>query len=174
MIMGFLCGFVIIFIILGIIGGIAELINYIEKYYKEQIAVIELSLPTKVSLPRKTKADKVIRLNLNSYRNLHCQVNNQAKKAFQKAVEPLLQGISINTPIHLKYLLYVPTKRKIDSSNVYCIVEKYFMDSLVNLGYIPDDDDTYIRTRVYYPSIYEKGRSECVVRIYEDGLNFVQ
>ena len=77
-----------------------------------------------------------------------------------------IKNLEIETPIYLIYQIYVPTKRKIDSSNFYCIIEKFLMDALVQSGKLPDDNDDYIRHRMYLPSIYEKGRDETIVRIF--------
>jgi len=130
--------------------------------------VIQLKIPTHVYLPRKTMPDKKIRLHQNWYRRANFQVINQAKKAFKTAVAPLLEGNSIMTPFYMIWLLYVPTKRKSDSSNNYAVLEKFFLDALVQLGYIPDDDDTYYRHRLFLPKIYAKGNDYCEVRIYNN------
>jgi hypothetical protein len=130
--------------------------------------MISIDLPTSVYLPRKTKADKKISLNLNFYRNLQHFDNNQAKKQYVQAVKKAIYGRSIpKPPLYFIYCLYVPSKRKIDSGNVYSIVEKFFLDALVILKLIPDDNDEYIKHRLFLPAIYAKGQSLCNVRLYE-------
>lgn len=46
--------------------------------------IIKIISPLQVILPRKTKADKICRLNLNSYRNRVFIVNNQIKVAYNE------------------------------------------------------------------------------------------
>lgn len=92
-------------------------------------------LPISVILPRKKVADKKIMLNLNIYRNLHFQVNNQLKELFK----PIALTHFKAEKIAITYLLEKTTKRKIDTMNVISIVDKFFLDWLVNNKYITDD-----------------------------------
>jgi hypothetical protein len=110
--------------------------------------------PIKITVPRKTKKDKVVALNLNTYRNLHFHVNNEVKRIYEETIKDQVKLLKPSLPISLFFQLYRKSKRKIDSSNVYCIVEKFFCDALVKYNIIPDDNDNYIDTRTYYPTIY--------------------
>jgi hypothetical protein len=131
--------------------------------------MINLNIPTQVILPRKTRADRKVRLNLNIYRNLNFHTNNQAKHVYLEAIRKLIGDTFIHSPpLYFIYCLYVPSKRKIDSGNVYSIIEKFFLDALVNLKQIPDDNDIYIRHRLFLPAIYAKGQDYCNVRIYSN------
>jgi hypothetical protein len=106
--------------------------------------------PTVVVLPRKTKADRKIALNLNTYRNLHFQVNNQVKELYCDALQCSLRGLTLKVPITLHYTYFKASNRKSDRSNVLSIVEKFFLDALVHYGCIPDDDDSNITSSHYY------------------------
>ena len=98
--------------------------------------MIEFILPRSVVLPRKTKKNKVIRLNLNVYRNLHHHVEGQVKKLFK----PLLLPDKFRASnIRVSYIIYPNQKRSFDIMNSLVIVDKYFLDWLVAENYIPDD-----------------------------------
>lgn len=106
--------------------------------------------PLYVMLPRKTKADKKVYLNLNTYRNLHYQINNQAKAVYKEYVRDQLEGKKFQTPIIISFTLFKASARTQDKSNVLSIVEKFFCDALTELGCIPDDNDSYIGSTHYY------------------------
>ena len=108
-------------------------------------------LPISVTLPRKRKADRKIMLNLNIYRNLHFQVNNQLKQFFA----PLKYKSFKAELISISYYLEKTTKRKFDTMNIISIVDKYFLDWLIENNYIPAD--TY--EHVIYESI--DGENNC-------------
>jgi hypothetical protein len=109
-------------------------------------------LPFFVTLPRKTKADKVWHLNLNEFRNTHFQILNQAKRAWKDIVEktywlnPFTPG---NAPYRFTYTLYPLNNRKFDTSNVCSIVDKFTCDALVEIGVIPNDSYKIIPVIVY-------------------------
>jgi len=70
-------------------------------------------LPMAVTLPRVRKADKVVRLNLNIYRNLHHRTEYEVKKAFKPiSGEPFkAEHVIIRYTIHP--WLYFQTQKKI-------------------------------------------------------------
>lgn len=83
-------------------------------------------------------------LNLNVYRNAHYQTLNQVKVTFQKQIAPLLVQLPKLNQISLSYELYPQSNRLCDIANICSIVDKFFSDSLVNLGYIPDDNYQHV------------------------------
>ena len=93
-------------------------------------------LPDCVYLPRKTKEDKKVMLNMNIYRNLHHSLNNQVKQAF----EPIETELFKAERIRISYYVYKKSKRKFDTMNVISVVDKFFLDWLVKHEYIPDDN----------------------------------
>ncbi len=97
--------------------------------------MVIFELPISVTLPRKTKADKKIMLNLNVYRNLHHSVNNQVKQEF----EPIKGEPFKAESIKISYRVEKTTKRKFDTMNIISVVDKFFLDWLVKENYIPDD-----------------------------------
>jgi len=111
--------------------------------------------PLAVYLPRKTKADRKIILNLNVYRNLHYIVNNQAKQIYCEQMQEQLEGLKFNK-ISLVFKLFKGSKRLVDRANIYSIQEKFFSDALVYWGVILDDNDEYTKQSIYLPVEYDK------------------
>ena len=111
--------------------------------------MIKIISPLFVMLPRKTKKDKKIYLNLNVYRNLHFIVNNQAKEIYNEIMKEQLSYLKFRKPINLEFVLYKSANRKTDRSNFLSIVEKFFCDALVNHKCIEDDNDDYIDSSYY-------------------------
>ncbi len=133
-----------------------------------QNKIIKLKVPTTISLPRKTMPDRKISLNLNTYRNLHYQVNNQVKKLFAEEIKDLLKDVKIEGKIRLTYFLHMGTNRKkVDRNNILCIVDKYFCDALVENGCIEDDSDEYIESTHNYTGEVSKGNPYVEVIIEE-------
>ena len=89
---------------------------------------------------------KKIKLNLNVYRNLHYQVNNKAKIIFKEKLlnnYPVLALIKSDF-IRVNYDVIPSSRQKFDIMNIVSIVDKFFLDALVNIGCIPDDDYTHV------------------------------
>lgn len=105
----------------------------------------------KITAPLRVKVskNKYFSLNLNIYRNAHFHVLNNAKIAFSKVVEPQLELVPPLNHATLKYVIYVPTKRRTDISNVCSIVDKFFSDAMVDVGVLPDDSYDYLTKVVY-------------------------
>lgn len=113
---------------------------------------MKLILPTSITFPRKTKADKKYMLNLNVFRNLNFIVNNQMKVAFAELVDNEIYRTRPEIPpppYRFTYTLFQETKRKTDVANVCCVVDKFCCDSLVSLGVLTDDNHNIIKEVVY-------------------------
>ncbi len=113
---------------------------------------MKLILPLSITLPRKTKADKVFYLNLNIYRNAHHFVLNQAKIAYLDLLARS-QGAALDFlppgPYVFTYTVFPANKRKFDLANVLPVIEKFTDDALIRLGVIPDDSYNVIRAINY-------------------------
>lgn len=110
------------------------------------------NVPTFVTLPRKTKADKKIILNLNTYRNMNHIVNNQCKKAFFESFKfEMIKHKQKFTSSKLKftYTITSANNRKFDIANMLSIIDKFTCDSLVKWGFLPDDNWDYLEEVVY-------------------------
>lgn len=125
-----------------------------------------LTLPTAVYLG-KTKVRKCS-LNLNIYRNNKPIVNANAKIAFEKAVAPLVETLPRYTvPIELEFTYYRASRRRFDVSNVCSIIDKYFCDTLKNMGKIPDDSFEWIKQVTYTAELaLHLPQDTCTVLIY--------
>ena len=121
--------------------------------------------PIQVILPRKTKADKIIRLNLNVYRNLHYRINNDSKVMYNILMMDQLTGVKLDTPITISWQLQLKGQRIVDSMNIYSIVSKFFLDALVQFKCIEDDSDKYIRDNVFKKTQYNCKKSQVVIDI---------
>jgi Holliday junction resolvase RusA-like endonuclease len=128
--------------------------------------VINLKCPLYVDLPRKTKKDKRVYINMNSYRNLHFLVNNQVKKMYLEAVREQLEGLTIQTPVEITYKVYKKTSRRLDKMNVVAITSKYLLDAVTELGCWEDDNDDHVKTETILPTELDRanGRVEVTIR----------
>lgn len=101
---------------------------------------ITVSVPISVQVSKARKFS----LNLNQYRNAHFRTLDKAKKVFAQQVSPIIQPLPKFDQIALTFTLF-PGKGVIpDTSNVCCIVEKFFNDALVEQGKIEDDNYKYV------------------------------
>ncbi len=116
-----------------------------------------LSLPLSVTIPRKTKEDKVFTLNLNVYRNAHHMTMNQAKVRWKDVVADTLPGVWIkgedtpdcDPPYLFTYTVFPATGRIFDISNVCAAIDKFTCDALQELGVIENDNYKFIRAVDY-------------------------
>lgn len=132
----------------------------------ESKTTIILTCPLYVDLPRKTKKDKRVYINMNSYRNLHFLVNNQVKKMYLEAVREQLEGVVIQTPVEVTYKVYKKTARRLDKMNVVAITSKYLLDAITELGCWEDDNDEHVKTEVILPTELDRdnGRVEVTIK----------
>lgn len=129
---------------------------------------MKIILPLSVTLPRKTKADKVFTLNLNIYRNCHHMTLNQAKIAWKEIVKQSTAGKQIVEPSPFKfvYTVYPATGRKFDLANVLSIVQKFTDDALQEFGFITDDSYKVIPIIVYKFGGVDKEKPRVELEIY--------
>ena len=76
--------------------------------------ITKFNTPFAVYLPRVKSKDKRIAINLNTYRNLHFLVNNQAKTVYKKMMAEQLEGLIIEVPVEITYQVFKPSKRSLD------------------------------------------------------------
>ena len=99
---------------------------------------------------------KKFALNLNVYRNAHYQVLNKAKIIFKNQLfqnYPEIQEIKAHQ-VEIGYYIERCDKRVFDTMNIISIVDKFFLDALVESGCIPDDNYKYVRYKVIQTSAY--------------------
>lgn len=126
---------------------------------------VRLICPTYVYLPRKTKDDKKIAVNMNWYRNAYFNESNDAKKAFKEEMRSQLEGLEIPTPVTITTEIHKPTKRKLDKGNVYAVLSKFLFDALTEYGCWPDDCDDFIKHEIIQPTVYDKNNPHAIVEI---------
>jgi len=121
--------------------------------------------PIYITLPRKTKKDRKVSINLNAYRNWDFRVSNIVKIKFKEMIKEQIIKLPKFNKIKLEFILYRPTRRKGDRSNVHSIVEKFFCDALVEFEKLEDDNDNFIESSFYRTAPYEKnnGRVEVII-----------
>lgn len=104
--------------------------------------------PIKIVLPKKRVKDETIYLNLNTYRNIHWIKNNKTKQIYNEIMKDQLEGLKINPPIDIDFILYANAKKDgkkiFDTANICCIINKFFCDALVHYSCIEDDSYKYI------------------------------
>ena len=122
--------------------------------------------PLFVTLPRKTVKDKRIALNMNTYRNLHHRISNDAKKVYSEALREQLRNLSIQTPVEVTYKVYKGSKRRLDKMNVISVVSKFLLDSITDYGCWEDDNDDYVKTETILPTELdrENPRVEIIIK----------
>ena len=123
--------------------------------------------PLFVTLPRKTVKDKRIALNMNTYRNLHHRISNDAKKAYSEALRGQLEGLSIQTPVEVTYKVFKASKRRLDKMNVISVVSKFLLDSITEYGCWEDDNDDYVKTETILPTELDRENPRVEINIKE-------
>lgn len=131
-----------------------------------------ICLPLSVTIPRKTKEDKVININMNVTRNLHYHVLNQAKATWKDIVWTALDrwyaegGADVPPfPHRFTYTVFPGTNRVFDLANVCAAIQKFTDDSLQELGIIKDDNYKHIRAVRYEFGRVDKERPRCELEI---------
>jgi hypothetical protein len=94
-------------------------------------------------LPRKTKEDKKVMLNLNVYRNLNHFVLNDIKTLFQPKYFDTEHKCYQSAII--SYGVFKIGARKFDTMNIVSVVDKFFCDWLVKNEWLPDDNCDIIK-----------------------------
>lgn len=83
-------------------------------------------------------------LNLNFYRNAHFHTLNNLKILFGEVIQIKLKPLPKMIRVNLTYTLFFGSKRSVDLSNICSIVDKFFCDTLVDNGKLPDDNSDII------------------------------
>jgi Holliday junction resolvase RusA-like endonuclease len=88
-------------------------------------------------------------INLNHFRNAYFHSINKSKILYKEQIQSQLEGLVLNPPLTITYTYFPPDKRLSDLGNVLTIQSKYFEDALVELGYLEDDNYTFIDQIIY-------------------------
>ena len=80
--------------------------------------------------------NKKLSLNLNWYRNAHYQTLNKTKQSYAPTKLSMFKA----DKIRVSYTLVWNNNRRTDFMNWIAVADKYFLDWLVSMWCIPDDD----------------------------------
>jgi len=115
---------------------------------------IKVKMPISVELGKKKK--KKYYLNLNIMRNQVGHLINNVKREYKRIAAGCIPQGWFFENYSLHYTLYLPDRRKRDISNVLSICDKNFTDSLVELGYVPEDNYFFLREVTYKLGGYDE------------------
>lgn len=109
-----------------------------------------LSVPYWVIIHRKTKEDKRVILNFNQYHNWVPVVRNNYKIEYTNTIGIYLKDVKPMSHIDsIQYkLFYERNGSKPDTRNITNLIDKFFCDSLVHYGVIPDDNHDVITSTI--------------------------
>lgn len=74
---------------------------------------------------------------------MHFRTNNNAKKSYKELVKAEILKLPVLSKIVVLYVIYPPNNRLVDVPNIAGHIDKYFMDAVVELGKLPDDNYKY-------------------------------
>ena len=123
----------------------------------------EITVPLRVMVGKKP-----FMLNLNTYRNTHYQILNQAKRNFKQAIKSQLNNLPPLNKITIHYTIYYKDKRKFDLDNIVSVIAKFFQDALVENGIIPEDNYTIVIGSSNNFGGISKDNPRCVIQITEE------
>lgn len=92
---------------------------------------------------------KMLRLNLNEYRNTHYRILNNAKINYKDFMKTQIQKAKRLGRAMFVYTVFPGSKRSLDIGNICCIHEKFFEDAFVELGKLEDDNANFLPIVVY-------------------------
>lgn len=72
-----------------------------------------------------------------------------------------------NKLVKIKYTVFPRTAQLFDVSNVCCVVDKYFMDALVEAGKLSDDNYKYVPEVIYCFGSIDKINPRVEIEIIE-------
>jgi hypothetical protein len=125
-----------------------------------------LSVPVKGRTARGKK--KKFILNLNNYRNASYFELAEAKRNYAKEIEEQVAKLRGWDSVSIRFTLYPGSRRRIDSSNVCSIHDKFLLDALVTQGKLPDDDRKHIKHTSYYPGPVDSGNGRVEVEFINE------
>ena len=126
--------------------------------------VIHYSLPLYLETGKRKKKKNY--LNLNQYRNWPFHQSNSLKVQMKKVVKEACPEFRFEN-FTLDYTLYLMDRRLRDVSNVCSVIDKFQCDALVELGYVPDDNYTFLKDIGYHFGGVDKENPRCEVTIRE-------
>jgi hypothetical protein len=96
--------------------------------------------PLRVAVTKK----KMFTISWNNMKNCHFQVYNKAKKEYGRLMRDQITTLPKMSKVIITYRLFPKTKRLCDLDNFAGGTAKFFQDSLVSYGKIPDDNYKFV------------------------------
>jgi hypothetical protein len=106
-------------------------------------------------------------LNLNVYRNCYFHSLNNAKKSYKMEIKKDVLKLPMYKKIKPVYRYYLP--RKCDIGNVHAVLEKFFLDALVEFDRLEDDNCHQVIGADYEFVKMDKNQPRCEIEIRELG-----
>ena len=94
------------------------------------------------------------------YRYNHTKIKNGYKDLLKEFYIP--NPIKRYHSLSIEYQVERHNKRKVDAMNIIAFTDKWFLDSLVETGWLSDDDKCY---HTITPAIYKEGIAETQLRV---------
>ena len=118
---------------------------------------LELELPLKIEMGHYVKGEKKdlpkkpFSMNMNIYRNSNHYILNAAKTNWKALLKKKLKHkkVKFEDKVFIIYKYTSGSKRRSDLLNWISIVDKYTLDTLVELGVLVDDSYYYIPCLLY-------------------------
>lgn len=128
--------------------------------------IATLSSPLVVYLPRVTMDDKSWILNMNVYRNTNRFTLNNVKIIYKEIMQDQIAKLPVLDKVAVRFVMYPGSRREIDTPNVCCIHDKFFMDALVEAKKLPNDTYTYYVETGYKFGAVDKHNPRVDIEIY--------
>ena len=126
---------------------------------------MKIILPIYYTIEKKTKKSKTILVALNWYRNAHFIESNNVKHYYHQLIAKEVWSIKFNK-IKLKYKVFI--KRSwTDYHNIRSILEKFFLDWLVENWNIIDDNENYVLWDLWCEVFKDKDNPRIEIEIQE-------
>ena len=104
--------------------------------------VTKITLPIYYKRRLSNKQGANVLVGLNWYRNAHYRISGDVKKRYHELVKKAIGDAKFDK-VRIKYTVFIG-RRGTDGGNVRSVIEKFFLDGLVECGAIPDDDITHV------------------------------
>ena len=128
---------------------------------------IQSPLEVPYAFSKKRNKDVMFHLNLNVFRNSHYRVINLAKIKYKEIITEQINSLPKYEKIGIIYEVHMKTKRAYDVSNICSIHSKFFLDALVELGKIKDDNYNYIPIECYVRGVPDKDNPRVDIYIFD-------
>lgn len=104
-------------------------------------------------------------------KNYHYTTYNNLKIKFKEIIAHNLENTLFKGKIGIEYVIYYRDKRITDRMNVLSFVDKFFCDSLTELGCIEDDNDSVVQYQLFRTGGIDKLNPRCEITVHDLSIN---